>query len=53
MTTPKTEERKTALDQVRTPLLAALGAGNLASHAAGIDETDAVHSRRSKRIPAG
>jgi heparin binding hemagglutinin HbhA len=33
MTTPKTEERKTAIEQVRTPLLAALGAGNLAGHA--------------------
>jgi len=37
MTTPKTEDVKkavnTALDQVRTPLLAALGAGNLATHA--------------------
>jgi heparin binding hemagglutinin HbhA len=42
MTTPKTEDvRKavaTAVDQVRTPLLAALGAGNLATHAV----TDAV-----------
>jgi heparin binding hemagglutinin HbhA len=42
MTTPKTEDVKkavtTALDQVRTPLLAALGAGNLATHAV----TDAV-----------
>jgi len=42
MTTPKTEDVKkavnTALDQVRTPLLAALGAGNLAGQAV----TDAV-----------
>ncbi|MBB4686654.1 hypothetical protein [Amycolatopsis jiangsuensis] len=48
MTTPKTTEdvRKvvnTALDQVRTPLLAALGAGNLASQAV----TDAVSKARA------
>ncbi|MFB9930900.1 hypothetical protein ACFORO_35110 [Amycolatopsis halotolerans] len=47
MTTPKTEDvRKavnTALDQVRTPLLAALGAGNLASQAV----TDAVSKARA------
>ncbi|MFI5605775.1 hypothetical protein [Amycolatopsis sp. NPDC051903] len=46
MTTPKTEDvRKavsTAIDQVRTPLLAALGAGNLATHAV----TDAVAKAR-------
>ncbi|HWD01145.1 MAG TPA: hypothetical protein VG674_01595 [Amycolatopsis sp.] len=46
MTTPKTEDvRKavsTAIDQVRTPLLAALGAGNLASQAV----TDAVAKAR-------
>jgi len=47
MTTPKTEDvRKavaTAFDQVRTPLLAALGAGNLASQAV----TDAVAKARA------
>ncbi|MCR6485477.1 hypothetical protein M8542_21855 [Amycolatopsis sp. OK19-0408] len=46
MTTPKTEDVKkavtTALDQVRTPLLAALGAGNLAGQAV----TDAVAKAR-------
>ncbi|MEC3975384.1 hypothetical protein [Amycolatopsis sp. H20-H5] len=48
MTTPKTEDvRKavsTAIDQVRTPLLAALGAGNLASQAV----VDAVAKAKEK-----
>ncbi|GAA1980546.1 hypothetical protein [Amycolatopsis minnesotensis] len=52
MTTPKTEDvRKavnTALDQVRTPLLAALGAGNLASQAV----VDAV-SKAKERVNEG
>jgi heparin binding hemagglutinin HbhA len=53
MTTPKTEDVKkavnTALDQVRTPLLAALGAGNLAGHAVG----DAVAKARVNVTKSG
>ncbi len=53
MTTPKTEDVKkavtTALDQVRTPLLAALGAGNLATHAV----TDAVAKAKENVTKSG
>jgi heparin binding hemagglutinin HbhA len=53
MTTPKTEDVKkavtTALDQVRTPLLAALGAGNLATHAV----TDAVAKAKENAAKTG
>lgn len=53
MTTPKTEDvRKavnTAFDQVRTPLLAALGAGNLAGHAV----TEAVAKAKENVAKSG
>lgn len=49
-TATKTDTRKTtALDQVRTPLLAALGAGNLASQAV----VDAVSKAKDRVIESG
>ncbi|AIG80281.1 MULTISPECIES: hypothetical protein [Amycolatopsis] len=45
-TATKTERKHTALDQVRTPLLAALGAGNLAGQAV----VDAVSKAKEKVV---
>lgn len=48
-TNTKTDRKNTALDQVRTPLLAALGAGNLASQAV----IDAVNKAKEKVVEGG
>ncbi|WP_410664482.1 hypothetical protein [Amycolatopsis sp. lyj-84] len=48
-TTTKTDRKNTALDQFRTPLLAALGAGNLAGQAV----IDAVGKAREKVVEGG
>ncbi len=48
-TNTKTDRKTTALDQVRTPLLAALGAGNLASQAV----VEAVAKAKDKVLESG
>lgn len=48
-TNTKTDRKNTALDQVRTPLLAALGAGNLAGQAV----IDAVNKAKEKVVESG
>ncbi|WP_414936119.1 hypothetical protein [Amycolatopsis sp. cmx-11-51] len=48
-TNSKTDRKNTALDQFRTPLLAALGAGNLASQAV----VDAVNKAKEKVVESG
>ncbi|WP_410656793.1 hypothetical protein [Amycolatopsis sp. lyj-112] len=48
-TNTKTERKHTALDQVRTPLLAALGAGNLAGQAV----VDAVSKAKDRVVEGG
>ncbi|MEU3628226.1 hypothetical protein BS329_28085 [Amycolatopsis coloradensis] len=48
-TNTKTDRKHTALDQVRTPLLAALGAGNLAGQAV----VDAVAKAKEKVVESG
>ncbi|WP_410606051.1 hypothetical protein [Amycolatopsis sp. lyj-90] len=48
-TATKTDRKNTALDQFRTPLLAALGAGNLAGQAV----VDAVNKAKEKVVEGG